>query len=190
MSLREGYLHDYLAASLMGFLFGAIASGIAGATKGNWPVFVALFVVGGIFLIIPGGFVAAYLNFRFHRMGENLGMEGLSTGFFTAFVYTVITFFLALTDVVADSKSAANIMVAWILGVLFAFMFYLLGGYLAGILEGRPFAMPGIFNLSRISRGPPPPPAAAVQMCPTCGRPMTFVQQYNRWYCPNCKKYA
>jgi hypothetical protein len=38
---------------------------------------------------------------------------------------------------------------------------------------------------------PPPPPTtpAAAQTCPTCDQPMTFIQQYNRWYCPNCKKY-
>jgi len=190
MSLKEGYLHDYLAASLVGLLFGVLVSASAGDSKGNWPTFVALFVVESIFLIIPGGFVAAYLNFRFHRTGENLEMQGLSAGFFTSVVYTIITFFLSLTNVIAASKQAVDIMVAWIIGVLFAFLFYMLGGYLAGLLERRPFAMPGIFNLSRISRVPPPPPTSAVQMCPTCGQPMTFVQQYNRWYCPNCKKYA
>jgi hypothetical protein len=26
--------------------------------------------------------------------------------------------------------------------------------------------------------------------CPTCGRPLTYVQQYNRWYCYSCQKYA
>jgi len=37
---------------------------------------------------------------------------------------------------------------------------------------------------------PPPPPSAAVaQKCPACGQPLTFIQQYNRWYCYNCKKY-
>ena len=37
---------------------------------------------------------------------------------------------------------------------------------------------------------PPPPPVAATQMCPTCGNPLTFIQQYGRWYCYNCKKYS
>lgn len=26
--------------------------------------------------------------------------------------------------------------------------------------------------------------------CPTCGRPLTYVQQYQRWYCYNEKKYV
>jgi NADH pyrophosphatase NudC (nudix superfamily) len=25
--------------------------------------------------------------------------------------------------------------------------------------------------------------------CPTCGKPLTFIEQYDRWYCYNCKKY-
>lgn len=190
MNMREAYLHDYLAVGLVGFLFGALVSGSAGVVKGNWPMFVGLFVVEGIFLIIPGGFVAAYLDFRLHRATEDLEMQGLSTGFFTGLVYAIITFFLSLTGIIVESNRAVDIMVAWIIGVLFAFLLYSLGGYLAGLLERRPFAMPGIFNLSRISRVPPPPPATSVQTCPTCGQQMTFVQQYGRWYCPNCKKYV
>jgi hypothetical protein len=190
MGLKEAYLHDHLAVSLIGFLFGSLASAGAEGARGSWPSFVAIFVVAGIFLIVPGGFVAAYLRFRLHRIGENLEMQGLSAGFFTGFVYTVITFFLSLAHIIADSKIAVDIMVGWIIGVIFAFLFYSLGGYLAGVLERRPFAMPGVFNLSRISRAPPPPPTAAAQTCPTCGQPLTFVQQYNRWYCQNEKKYV
>lgn len=31
--------------------------------------------------------------------------------------------------------------------------------------------------------------ATAPQNCPTCGRPATWIAQYQRWYCYNCKKY-
>lgn len=27
-------------------------------------------------------------------------------------------------------------------------------------------------------------------MCPTCGRPLTWIPQYSRWYCYNDKKYV
>ena len=37
-------------------------------------------------------------------------------------------------------------------------------------------------------------PAQTVQqtkpMCPTCGQPLAFIQQYQRWYCYNEKKYV
>ena len=39
-----------------------------------------------------------------------------------------------------------------------------------------------------------PTQAAAQQttqpMCPTCGRPLTWIPQYQRWYCYNDKKYV
>ena len=35
----------------------------------------------------------------------------------------------------------------------------------------------------------PPPPMPMAQYCPSCGKPMTFVPQYNRWYCNYCQKY-
>jgi hypothetical protein len=33
----------------------------------------------------------------------------------------------------------------------------------------------------------PPPPREA--LCPSCGKDIIFIQQYQRWYCPNEKKY-
>lgn len=32
----------------------------------------------------------------------------------------------------------------------------------------------------------PPPP----NPCPDCGEPMSFIKDYNRWYCWKCKKYT
>ena len=38
---------------------------------------------------------------------------------------------------------------------------------------------------------PPPPdmPHPSTTVCPTCGQNITFIGQYQRWYCQNCKKY-
>ncbi len=33
------------------------------------------------------------------------------------------------------------------------------------------------------------PGGAPAQYCPTCGQPMRWVQQYNRWYCNYCRQY-
>ena len=33
-------------------------------------------------------------------------------------------------------------------------------------------------------------PVYASQNCPRCGRPMTFIGQYNRWYCYPCRQYG
>jgi hypothetical protein len=37
---------------------------------------------------------------------------------------------------------------------------------------------------------PPPPPDFVAPTCPTCGGPLTFIQQYQRWYCYRDQKYA
>ncbi|MFB3888084.1 MAG: PRC-barrel domain-containing protein [Candidatus Bathyarchaeia archaeon] len=35
-----------------------------------------------------------------------------------------------------------------------------------------------------------PQQAQATPVCPTCGGPLTFIPQYNRWYCYKDKKYV
>lgn len=190
MTLREGYLHDYLVASFLGVAFGLGVSAPAGFVIGNWGPYIGVLVVAGIFGFIPGGLIASYINFRFHQMGENMEMAGLSAGFFAAFVYMVIDLVITLSSAIINAAGAADYFIGWILTVVFAFIFYTIGRYLSGMLERKPFAMPSIFNLSRISRAPPPPPVATTQICPTCGQPMIYVEQYGRWYCSNCKKYS
>ncbi|MEM2930905.1 MAG: hypothetical protein QW797_08630 [Thermoproteota archaeon] len=36
---------------------------------------------------------------------------------------------------------------------------------------------------------PVSPAATSTPTCAKCGTPLTYVQQYQRWYCPNCKEY-
>jgi len=41
--------------------------------------------------------------------------------------------------------------------------------------------------------GPQPmgqPGQQAAPVCPTCGEPLTYIQQYQRWYCYKDKKYV
>jgi hypothetical protein len=35
-----------------------------------------------------------------------------------------------------------------------------------------------------------PQPQQAQPLCPTCSQPLTYIQQYQRWYCYNEKKYV
>jgi sporulation protein YlmC with PRC-barrel domain len=34
------------------------------------------------------------------------------------------------------------------------------------------------------------PQQPEVRVCPTCKGPLSFIQQYQRWYCYKCQKYA
>lgn len=189
MALREGNLHDYLAASLVGIAFAmSFYAPLLILAKGIGGIIGALFVAG-IFGFVPGGFLSGYINFRLHQMGDNFEMSGLSAGFFTAFVYMILD--LVMTLVIAIFGDPATVFIAWVISVIFGFIFFSLGGYIAGMLERRPFAMPGIFNLSRIQRGPvTPPPPSATTVCPTCGSPLRYIEQYQRWYCDKEQKYA
>ena len=31
---------------------------------------------------------------------------------------------------------------------------------------------------------------ARVPRCPSCGLPLSYIEQYGRWYCYNCKRYV
>ena len=33
-------------------------------------------------------------------------------------------------------------------------------------------------------------PPTPTYPCPVCGSPLTFIEQYQRWYCYNCRRYA
>jgi hypothetical protein len=37
---------------------------------------------------------------------------------------------------------------------------------------------------------PPPPPPSAVPTCPFCGGQLTYIQQYQRWYCYRDQRYV
>ena len=37
---------------------------------------------------------------------------------------------------------------------------------------------------------PPPPPAPSAPVCPSCGNPLTYIPQYQRWYCYKEQKYV
>lgn len=192
MASREGYLHDYLAASFLGITFGMIIASPAGLVLGDWGRYIGAMVVAGLFGFVPGGLLAGYINFRFHQMGDNLEMSGLSAGFFTAFVYTIVDLIITLVYAILGAD-ASRVFIAWVISVAFGFIFFTLGGYLSGMLEKRPFAMPSIFNLSQIRRGtaaPPPPPGTTTMTCPSCGSPLRYIQQYQKWYCDKEQKYV
>lgn len=34
-----------------------------------------------------------------------------------------------------------------------------------------------------------PPPPASLHLCPTCKKSLTFIKEYDAWFCFNCKEY-
>lgn len=189
MALREGYLHDYLVAALIGIAFAVGITSPVARFIDNWGAFIGAIIIGSLVGFLPGGLVAGYLSFRFHQMGDDLEMRGLSVGFFTASVYAVLDLIITVMLAITNQVGASSFFIAWVISVVFAFIFFCLGGYVSGMLERRPLAMPPMFDISRISK-PPPPPPGTVMACPSCGGPLRYIQQYQRWYCDKERKYV
>jgi hypothetical protein len=196
MSLeKEGYLHDYIAAGLVGVavgmsLFGAVVYAMVGfSLLSQWGNAFALGFVSGLFGYTSGGFVSGYLNFRLHKT-EETPMEGLGIGFVTFLVHLIMTLFLFVALAAVSSTGAGSIMAVWAISIPFALIFYLLGGYVSGLLEQRKVSMPDFLLLKGMHAPPPPPPPGTAQTCPTCGSALRYIEQYQRWYCDNEKKYV
>ena len=54
-------------------------------------------------------------------------------------------------------------------------------------LQGRQYRQP---QKSGRPIPPPPPQPDAGNFCASCERPLEYVQQYRRWYCRTCQRYA
>jgi hypothetical protein len=202
MSIKEeGYLHDYIAAGLIGFAVGIAAGGsaiyfmILFAAASAWGQVIGLGFVIGIFGYLPGGFVAGYLNYRIHKT-DGRPMEGFSAGVMALLAHFFITLFIFVAIAATQSGAAGAVMTGWALAFVFGIIFYPMGGYIAGMLESRQIPMPpflkfqGMMGPSAPPPPPPPPGASGAQAtCPICGGPLTFIPQYQRWYCYKDKKY-
>jgi len=97
----------------------------------------------------------------------------------------------------AKSKSLIWMILGFIFGYFLVGLFVLLAYLKFDVLinwqnsqaaGGMPPAQP------MMAAPPPAAPAAgaaaAPPFCPTCGKPTTFVPQYNRYYCYTCNKYV
>jgi hypothetical protein len=201
MSIKEeGYLHDYIAAGLLGFAVGIAIAGVlisriylltivtfpAGP---NWGDVVALSFVSGVFGYLPGGFVAGYLNYRIHKT-EGRPMEGFAAGVMALLAHFFITLFVFIALAAVSGDAGGSVMTAWALSFAFGLIFYPIGGYISGMLESQAIPMPAILKFQGMAAAPPPPPPPGAETCPTCGGPLTYIEQYQRWYCHKCKKYA
>ncbi|MCJ7507060.1 hypothetical protein MUP05_11455 [Candidatus Bathyarchaeota archaeon] len=61
-------------------------------------------------------------------------------------------------------------------------------GYIVSMLVSTIIGY-AISNLSRLRIGRPDHEPSSQYPCPKCRNPLTFVQEYKRWYCYNCKEY-
>lgn len=60
----------------------------------------------------------------------------------------------------------------------------------AATVEAAPAAGPVVVVPVAVAEEAPRPVSKAERPCPTCGRELTFISQYNRYYCYFCQRYA
>jgi hypothetical protein len=196
---QESYFIDYIVIGIIGFAIGQALSGISGfgtvyttlfGPLGiDWGKTIADDLIVGIFAILVGGFVAGYLCYKMLKEeGKNVGLTG---GFMSFLSYFIITLIITVARTAIWGADFGTSMQLWAVLLVFALIFFLIGGYLAGMLHGMKTPLPSFmkFQFQR-STVPPPPPAPGGQTCPTCGGPLRYIEQYQRWYCDKEKKYV
>jgi hypothetical protein len=201
MTEKEGYFIDYIAIGVLGFAIGqAIASiggfqtqfsGLISSILGiDWGRTIGSDVITGIFAFLPAGFVAGYLCYKLLKAEGK--MEGLTGGFMSFLAYLIITLIITLAQTGIWGGDFGTAMELWVVLMVFALIFFPIGGFLAGMMHGMKTPMPSFLRLQflRGAPTPPPPPGTAAQTCPTCGSPLRYIQQYQRWYCDKEQKYA
>jgi len=200
MTEEKEYFIDYIAIGIIGFAIGqAIASvggfqsffgEVVGVFGGiDWGKTVGSDVVTGIFAFIPAGFVAGYLCYKLLK-SENK-MAGFTGGFMSFLAYFIVTLIVALAQIGIRGADYGTNMESWLVLMVFALIFFPIGGFLAGMMNGMKAPMPSFLKLQfqRGSATPPPPPDSA-NMCPTCGGPLRYIEQYKKWYCDREQKYV
>ncbi len=146
------------------------------------PEFV-LGLAGGIL-----GLVAAPIMFL---AGGILAAFGLSSGV-TLVGVSVVGGILSIVGLIGAAfvkshpkASGVMMLLSGLLG-----LFVVLGFWLGALL----LLVAGVVALLRKEKStkpPPPPPSTQTKVfCTNCGKPLTYVQQYQKWYCENCKQYA
>lgn len=199
MAEEKEYFIDYMAIGVIGFAIGqAIASVggfqsffgyIAGIGGINWGRTVGSDVVTGIFAFLPAGFVAGYLCYKMLKAKGN--MAGFTGGFMSFLAYFIITLIIALVQTGIQGGDEGTTMELWVVLMVFALIFFPIGGFLAGMMNEMKAPMPSFLKL-QFQRGSavPPPPPSPTNICPTCGSPLRYIEQYKKWYCDKEKKYV
>jgi len=137
-------------------------------------------LIGGIFgilvapgLFFAGGFIAA--------LGGPTTLFGWAIG---GGILSIIGL-IGAAFVKSHPRPAGVIMlVCGFLG-----LFVALGLWIGALL----LLVSGIIALIRKEKAvqpPTPPIPQQVFYCRNCGKPLTYISQYQRWYCENCRAYA
>lgn len=120
------------------------------------------------------------------------GLEGICCGAYCIlYIVILIVWIFVIVWVYKDAEKRGKSGILWAIIVFFTSIIGLIIWFVV-----RPKQTAGAGYGPPVQPYQPPyqpqyqaPPSPAATICPTCGRPVTYIQQYNRWYCYNCGKY-
>jgi len=194
---NEPYLVNYILIGIIGFAIGEAISGTGQAailglfSRIDWGRTIAGNVVTGLFAFLPAGFAAGLLCYRLLKAEGK--KEGLTSGIVSFATYFVLTLLITISGTAIGGGDWGSSLVSWAALLVFALIFFPLGGFCADKMHGMQAGLPSIFRLEfgRSASSPlPPPPVGQQMMCPTCGSPLRYIAEYQKWYCDKEKKYV
>jgi len=101
--------------------------------------------------------------------------------------YSAMNYLQAIRDAIDALQSAlrANMLAGGFMPVGTLTTIEIVGSFVLGVLVA--FVVLGRRRRPSVLAMRPQPQAAG--LCSTCGKPLTWIPQYSRWYCYNCQKY-
>lgn len=106
-------------------------------------------------------------------------------------VFSILWIILGLLSL--PNQGLVNLAMMAINGLILYFFFRPDIKAFFGPVPAKMYQPPATYQASQAPQVPPPPPQGAAQnvpACPNCGQPLTWIEQYQRWYCYNCQRYA
>ena len=171
--------------ALTGLLGSGYGSDIPGLS--DIPYMDLILAIGGfvalIFVIVAIiGFVVAW---------GLLGGKGWARTLAIAFS----ALFLVLNLLSLFSGVSYNLVIIAISALIIYYLFTPPAKAFFGKGPGVAYQPPATYAPTQAPQAPlPPPPSQEVAQkalaCPRCGQPLTWIDQYQRWYCYNCQQYA
>jgi len=193
----ESYLVDYILIGIIGFAIGEAISSTGQTSilslfgRIDWGRTIAGNTVTGLFAFLPAGFAAGLLCYKLLKAEGK--KEGLTGGIVSFATYFIITLLMTILGTAIGGGDWGSNLVSWAALMVFALIFFPLGGFCADKMHGMKAGLPSIFRLE-FQRGmappSPPPPPGETMTCPTCGSPLRYIAQYQKWYCDKEKKYV
>ena len=90
-------------------------------------------------------------------------------------------------DIITINPAGEGTLPVWWIIILLPFMII---PAIAAVLLGKRKGFP-VFPAGRVMRPPPPPLGTTSRMvCPKCYAPLTFMNNYQKWYCQACRRYV